>query len=198
MSNVDRHRLTPILERSVVGDPEALNTLLTEIRPYLHAQLRSQRGPTLGPADDSSIVQASLLRIYQHFGQLREHTVPHLLAWARRIVRNAMVDALRKGARDPVRPAGAGIDALAAPAADAAAADRDRQQALLAALGRLPQRQQQVVRWRYFDRLPDEEIGRRLGCSVGAVRVLRFRALRQLRRMMLKHPDFEGFPGGAG
>ena len=195
MSNVDRHRLTPILERSVVGDAQALNTLLTEIRPYLHAQLRSQRGPAAPPGDDSSIVQVSLLRIYQRFGQLREHTVPYLLAWVRRIVRNVRVDALRKDARRP--PHTSGIDAVAAaPAPDPA--DRDRRQALLSALAGLPERQRQVVAWRYFDRLPDDEIGRRLDSTVGAVRVLRFRALRRLRRTMRHHPDFEGFPGRAG
>ena len=52
----------------------------------------------------------------------------------------------------------------------------------MAALGRLSERQRQVVELHYFDRLRDAEISERLGGSVAAIRVLRCRALKELRR----------------
>ena len=42
----------------------------------------------------------------------------------------------------------------------------------------------QVVELHYFDRLKDAEISERLGGSVAAIRVLRCRALKELRRLM--------------
>ena len=41
-----------------------------------------------------------------------------------------------------------------------------------------------MVELHYFDRLKDAEISARLGGSVAAIRVLRCRALKELRRLM--------------
>jgi len=53
-----------------------------------------------------------------------------------------------------------------------------------AALARLPERQRQVIEMHWFDRLRDAEISKLLGGSVSAIRVLRCRALKALRREM--------------
>jgi RNA polymerase sigma factor (sigma-70 family) len=50
-----------------------------------------------------------------------------------------------------------------------------------AALARLPERQRLVVELFWFEGLSDADISARLGGSVGAIKVLRFRALRALR-----------------
>jgi RNA polymerase sigma factor (sigma-70 family) len=57
---------------------------------------------------------------------------------------------------------------------------------LTAALARLPERQRQVVELFWFEDLSDADISRRLDCSPGAVRVLRFRALRKLQSPTLQ------------
>jgi RNA polymerase sigma factor (sigma-70 family) len=62
---------------------------------------------------------------------------------------------------------------------------------VLAALHKLPERQRQVVELHYFDRLRDAEISARLGGSVAAIRVLRCRALKELRRLMENDHDAE-------
>jgi RNA polymerase sigma-70 factor (ECF subfamily) len=187
MPTLDKYHLGPILERSVVGDSQAMNLLLTQLRPYLHDQIRARLGAQRpGQLDASSVVQTSLLRIYQHFDQLRQPTVPHLLAWISQIARNTLIDALRKKGRERAQSVGSAIDEVPdgreTPSAPSLGSDpRPR---LLAALGQLPERQQQVVRWRFFDQLSDAEISRRLGGSVGAIRVLRCRALRRLKHLM--------------
>ena len=61
---------------------------------------------------------------------------------------------------------------------------RPQRPATIIRLRRLPERQRQVVELHYFDRLKDAQISERLGGSVAAIRVLRCRALKELRRLM--------------
>jgi RNA polymerase sigma factor (sigma-70 family) len=193
MADLDRYQLSPILERTVGGDEQALNALLGKIRPYLHAQVRSRLGGQPGgPLDESAIVQNSLMRIYQHIGELRRQSVPALLAWVNRIANNALIDAVRKNSRDHAEAVGSRVFDLPHPGepSDSPAEQAERRAKLVGALDRLPPRQQQVVRWRFFDHLSDAQICDRLGgaSTVGAVRVLRCRALRNLKRL-LERPD---------
>lgn len=59
---------------------------------------------------------------------------------------------------------------------------REQAEALLAALGRLPDRQKRaVIVLRFFGGLSDEEIGRRLQITPNYVRVLRHHAIQRLR-----------------
>lgn len=66
------------------------------------------------------------------------------------------------------------------PAADPHAAV-DERDALWQALSRLPKRRRAVVVLRYFDDLPEAEVARVLGCTVGTVKSQASRALAQLR-----------------
>jgi RNA polymerase sigma-70 factor (sigma-E family) len=73
-------------------------------------------------------------------------------------------------------------DELPEPAArfDAHAAF-DERDAVWQALGRLPKRQRAVVVLRYYDDLPEAEVARVLGCSVGSVKSQASRGLARLR-----------------
>lgn len=51
------------------------------------------------------------------------------------------------------------------------------------ALSRLTPRQRTVLALRYFEDLPEKEVARRLGCSVGTVRSTTHRSLAKLRRI---------------
>jgi RNA polymerase sigma-70 factor (ECF subfamily) len=188
MSDQDKYQLSPILQRSVGGDEQALNELLGIIRPYLHHQVRQRRGPQpADPLDESAVVQNSLLRISRNISRLRRRTVPGLLAWAGRIANNALIDALRQQANDPTQAVGEHIFDLPGEEAESDPLEMaERRARLTSALDRLPLRQQLVVRWRFFEHLSDAEICRRLGdcSSVGAVRVLRCRALQNLKRLI--------------
>jgi DNA-directed RNA polymerase specialized sigma24 family protein len=52
---------------------------------------------------------------------------------------------------------------------------------LAAALDRLPQHKRDVLEWRFFEQVSFEEISRRTGKGVEALRVLCCRALKELR-----------------
>jgi RNA polymerase sigma-70 factor (ECF subfamily) len=191
MTDLDRHQLRPLLERVTAGDREALNDLFGRLRPYLHALVRRTLGADW--KDSSDIVQSSLRRINENLDDVLQDdpTVPHLLAWIKKIVHNRAIDEVRRRGGASV-----GDDAplanLPEPRSPAEAAERQRRaMRVMAALGRLPDKQRQVVELHYFDRLRDVEISARLGGSVAAIRVLRCRALKQLRRLMETSDDAE-------
>jgi RNA polymerase sigma factor (sigma-70 family) len=187
MTEQDRHSLRPLLERVVQRDRQAYEELFVKLRPYLHALVRRTLGPNQGGIDYSAIVQSSLRRIHENFDGLLDDdpTVPHLLAWIKMIVRNRAIDEARRRANAPA----GGAEPFLALAPDRQPAESARERDgrsldVLAALRRLPERQRLVVEWHYFDRLRDAEISARLGGSVAAIRVLRCRALKELRRLM--------------
>jgi RNA polymerase sigma-70 factor, ECF subfamily len=185
MSEFDRHDLGPLLDRVARGrDRAALNELLARLRPYLHSVVRQ----TLGEWQDASdIVQSGLRRIHDHLPELLDDnpTVPHLLAWIKKIVRNRAIDEARRRGRAARPGPDSALNNLPEAETPAEKAAREtRSLAVLAALGRLTERQRQVVELHYFDRLRDEEIRERIGGSVAAIRVLRCRALKELRRLM--------------
>jgi RNA polymerase sigma-70 factor (ECF subfamily) len=190
--DLDRHQLQPLLERVIAGDRTALNELFGRLRPYLHSLVRKTLGPDWKDASD--IVQSSLRRINENFDNLLgdDPTVPHLLAWIKKIVRNRAIDEARRRASGPATGNDSALVNVAGPTDPEQAAARDqRAVGVMAALHRLPQRQRQVVELHYFDRLKDAEISARLGGSVAAIRVLRCRALKELRRLMENDHDAE-------
>jgi len=185
MTEQDRHALRPLLERVVQRDRQAYEELFVQLRPYLHALVRRTLGPNQGGIDYSAIVQSSLRRIHENFDGLLDDdpSVPHLLAWIKMIVRNRAIDEVRRRAYAPAADPGLAL----APEPQPAEALRERDErslAVLTALRQLPERQRLVVEWHYFDRLRDAEISARLGGSVAAIRVLRCRGLKELRRLM--------------
>jgi RNA polymerase sigma-70 factor (ECF subfamily) len=190
--DLDRHQLRPLLERVTAGDRTALNELFARLRPYLHALVRKTLGADW--KETSDIVQSSLRRINENFDDLLgdDPSVPHLLAWIKKIVRNRAIDEARRRAGAAVTGNDSALHNVPGPRDAAQAAARDqRALGVMAALYRLPERQRQVVELHYFDRLRDAEISARLGGSVAAIRVLRCRALKELRRLMENDHDAE-------
>ena len=67
MTDLDKHQLRPLLQRVIAKDAGALNDLLTQLRPYLHALVRRTLGPDWKDASD--VVQSSLRRINENIIQ---------------------------------------------------------------------------------------------------------------------------------
>jgi RNA polymerase sigma-70 factor (ECF subfamily) len=193
MPDEDPYGLRPLLERVQNGERQAYNELFEKLRPYLRALVRRHPGWRVG-LDQSDLVSSSLRRIYENLDDflLRGPSVPHLIGWIKRIVKNRVTDQLRKLDRDPL--GGPGADAAEVPerrdSQHSAARDRVAVR-VAAALARLPERQRLVVEWHWFDRLRDAEISARIGGSVEAIRVLRCRALKALRAHMEEPDDDE-------
>jgi RNA polymerase sigma-70 factor (ECF subfamily) len=181
------------------ADPgSALGRLLDAARQYLllvaNRELPADLRAKLGPSD---LVQETLLRAHQHFGQFRGQSEDELLGWLRQILLNHLANVrqtyLDTEKRDVGRevglldvPRGEQVGPLTDPASGPASAaeGRERDDRLHQALGALPADHQAVIRWRTYDDLPFAEVGRRLGRSEEAARKLYARALERLGRLL--------------
>jgi RNA polymerase sigma-70 factor (ECF subfamily) len=188
MTAVDKHQLKPLLRRALSGDASAWNDFFREIRKYLHAEVRKVIGANApGQMEPSAIVQSTLRRAWERIMEQfpdgpEDADLGRFLAWIKKIARNRCWDEWRRQGRHRTRPAGSDIEGIAEPRPWEHEMKRGRLAAeLAAALARLPERRRQVVELFWFEGLSDAEISERLGCSPGAVRVIRFRALRELQ-----------------
>ncbi len=185
------------------GDTKAIGRLLEDFRPYLlhlaRAELDIDLQAKLGGSD---LVQDSLLDAHAHFHQFRGNQPDELRAWLRQILLNLLAN-WRQYFRDAEKrdvgrevPLGspAGSDAASNWLADESLSPSDNairneeQQLVQQALGRLDEHYRQVIIWRSFERRPFEEIGRLLGRSADAARMLWGRAVEALQREVAAAP----------
>lgn len=128
-----------------------------------------------GHAED--LLQTSLAKVYRAWHRLRDHE--NLDAYVRRVMVNTQTTWWRR-AWKAEQPTGTLPDWPGPDAVDASD-DRDR---LRRALLRLPARQRAVVVLRHYEDLPEAEVARILGCSVGTVKSQCARGLAKLREAL--------------
>jgi RNA polymerase sigma factor (sigma-70 family) len=159
----------------------------------MHHRVRKQLGAGAdGRIDESVIVQSVCRRLSVHFPDLEDPNVPVLLRWVARVVRNRVIDELRRLANQPGLLGSAILEL-----ADHRLTPESQARAALAAevasaLAQLPERERVVVETKWFDRQPDEDTARELNITVNHVRQLRFRALEKLRNLL--QPVWEECP----
>jgi RNA polymerase sigma-70 factor (ECF subfamily) len=185
------------LEAAREGSAEDLGKALEACRDYLLLVARRDLGTDLNAkAGASDLVQETFLGAQRNFGQFAGESPDELRAWLGVILKNNLANFRRRyrevGKRQVAREVslpidqGGGGDPLQSVAADATSPSGfvmriEREQAMLSALNRLPERYRHVVLWHHHERLTFEEIGRRLQCSSEAARKLWPRALIRLR-----------------
>jgi RNA polymerase sigma factor (sigma-70 family) len=147
--------------------------------------VREQLGPRPdGRINQSDIVVSVCRRFVIKFPELESRSVPRILGWVAKVVRNRVNGELRRIAREPDF-LGSAVVYLRDPGPTAESQARaERAVAVASALARLPEREQRVVETKWFDPQPDEKTAQELGITVNYVRQLRFRALDKLREML--------------
>jgi RNA polymerase sigma-70 factor (ECF subfamily) len=186
----DPHQLAPLLQQARAGDSATLNTLLGRVRPYLQALVRSWLGLDLSRRlGDSDVVQEVLLQASCHFKDFRGQQVRQLLAWLKTIAHRAASDRVKKHLAEAhqAEPLPAEVPAPAMEPAVVLEGEEDAVR-LAAALERLNPRRREVVQLRLLDGLDFPEIARQVGGSAGSLRVLFFRAIKQLRLLLETEP----------
>ncbi|HEY8504083.1 MAG TPA: RNA polymerase sigma factor [Gemmataceae bacterium] len=130
------------------------------------------------------LTQETFLRGWRSRSELRDRRAA--LVWLLRIAANLWRDQLRRLGRPPARPGPLAPD-LPEPGRgiDDGAADREGLAQALAALGRLPPRQREVLHLRACEELSIAEIARILGITEGAAKAS-LSAARQRMRAELK------------
>jgi RNA polymerase sigma-70 factor, ECF subfamily len=189
-------------ERDAMSGPEpGSERPLESFRSYLRMLAAAQLPENLrGQVDPSDVVQIALLKAHEHFNQYRGTSGAELAAWLRRILANAMIDALRRVTREPlllqaVEQSSSRLEALLAANVSTPSEQAVRQEeleCLAQALEQLPEDQRTAVQLQQIQDYSVEEIAKMMARSKTAVGGLLKRGMRRLRELMQKGGDHEG------
>jgi RNA polymerase sigma-70 factor (ECF subfamily) len=189
------------LAEARAGSPEALGRVLEACRGYLLLVAEEDLDPGLrAKGGASDLVQQTFLEAQGDFNRFRGGSEDELLAWLRHLLRNNLIDFARqyratakRGVDREVPLTGddsAFREAIPAdtPSPSGHAMARERDDALRAALDRLPEDYRAILRLRYDDGLGFDEIAARMGRTPEAVRKLWARAVARLQQEMDEAP----------
>lgn len=175
-------RVVPLRPGERIGRDAEFSAFMAEAEPVLGRMAFLLTGDRHRAEE---LVQQALVRTYVAWPRARDRDP---LAYARRVLANARIDAWRKHRREVLTAPGdlphGGHDGPSGQHAD-----RDL---LVRALSRLPDRRRRVVVLRYLLDLGEREVADDLGISVGAVKSAASRGLAQLRHLMTVHPTPTG------
>lgn len=157
------------VEKARAGDRQAFGELYKLYRPAIFRLVRASLG-----RDAEDAVAETFVRAWAGLPRYRKTGAP-FVSWLYGIARHVVIDTLRLQGRTEARD-----ELLETSSSHASGADLD----LAAALARLPKRQRQVIEMKYFMDLPNPEVARALGISIGAVNAKQWRALRALEKML--------------
>jgi RNA polymerase sigma-70 factor (ECF subfamily) len=159
-----------------VADRPAFEDLYRDFVGRIYAFVRAQVGTQ---ADAEDITAQVFMNAYQAYPRFEpRHTTP--AAWLFRIARNATLDHFRaSGRRERLQRS---IEHQPQAEEDPAGMAEERMQyrALLAHVGRLPERQREAISLRHSGH-SFEEVGGLMSCSEDAAKMLYHRALKALR-----------------
>lgn len=180
-----------LLQQAKSGSPEALNRLYEHCAGRLLALIRLRLGKDLRSRLESrDILQATLLKSLEHLGELKGNDTRSLMAWLARIAEHEIRDCAdfhHRQRRDAAREMPID-DEAPPPALTRSALSRvilDEQGAQLEeALESLSVSHREIILLRKFEELSFADIGRRLGKSEDACRMLLARAMTALTLKM--------------
>ncbi len=183
------------------GDPACRDELFRLCRSYLGLVARAHVESWLAvKVDASDLVQQTLLEAHRDFEGFRGGSRQEWLAWLRRILARNAADfvrhyggAAKRQVRREIRfggPAESGSRrGVPEPAATIATPSQeflqmDNELRAAAALATLPADYQEVILLRNLQRLPFDEVARRMNRSRPAAQMLWLRALKKLRQLL--------------
>jgi RNA polymerase sigma-70 factor (ECF subfamily) len=180
------------------GSADALGELLEAFRRYLLLIANHEIAPTLRTKHaPSDAVQETLIAAQHDFAQFHGDSPDELAGWLRRILVNRLIDIgryFRADKRDVGRERPLEDDDSrhnlpemlpgSEPPPDRLLIADEENARVRAALERLPDHYAQVILLYARDRLPFEEVARRLGRSYDGARMLYNRARQKLRELL--------------
>jgi RNA polymerase sigma-70 factor (ECF subfamily) len=184
-----------LIESVRVGREEAFGQLFEAFRRHLLLVANQELPPALrGKLGASDLVQETAVDARRDFPAFRGSTPEECFAWLRTILRNNLIDAVRRYKLTQKRAAGLEVS-LATPEGrregglvempqgppDGSAIRHEDAAILTETLLRLSADHQVVLKLRYWEGLSFIEIGMRLGRSAEAARKLWFRAVERLQ-----------------
>jgi RNA polymerase sigma-70 factor (ECF subfamily) len=197
----ESNSLAVLLDRARSGDDDARNRLFERCRTYVGVVARAEVETWLQvKVDASDLVQQTLLEAHRGFADFRGTTDAEWLAWLRKILSHNAADFVRrfKGAakrnvqrevplkhdRDETRGIAAGQLAGDVESPSQLVAQMEQDVEIAEAIAELSADHQEVIVLRNLQRLPFDEVARRMGRSRGAAQMLWMRALDSLRKKL--------------
>jgi RNA polymerase sigma-70 factor (ECF subfamily) len=189
---MDRHESTALLRQAREGAPEALDALYERVAGRLLGFIRLRLGRTLrSQLESRDILQATLLKSFEHLQQFEQSDTDSLMAWLARIAENEIRDRADYHARQrrdarlevPLETGQVQMPAAMRSALSQMIID-ERAQRLEEALEAIEPHYREVIILRSFEELGFREIGARLGKSEDACRMLFARAMAALTLRM--------------
>jgi RNA polymerase sigma-70 factor (ECF subfamily) len=175
------------LQRARRGDPDAVGELY---RRYARAVYRYAFYRLGDPERAEDVTADVFVRALEALPRFRERGVP-FSAWLYRIAAARVADEFRRRRRRPTQSVPWEL-VEGSPSPEEKAEERFTAEQLRRLVGQLPEIQQQVVVLRFVERLSHAEVARILRRSEGAVRVLQYRALQTLKRMLTQEQGADG------
>ena len=184
-----------LIQQAKSGSPEALNRLYERCAGRLLGFIRLRLGKDLRARMESrDILQATLLKSFEHLDDLKGEETRSVMAWLARIAEHEIRDCAdfhQRQRRDAAREAAIDDDAPL-PALTRSALSRvildEQAQRLEDALDSLTPAHRDVILLRKFEELTFAEIALRLGKSEDACRMLLARAMTALTLKMSEIP----------
>ncbi len=182
------------------GSNPALGELLTAYWQYLtdlaSATLPENLRRKVGASD---LVMETFAKAQQNFATFDGQTEGQWRGWLREILENKVTDMIRcfrAAKRDVLReqcldtgPVGLFDTPARDPSPSSEVAQNEQDRALEQALGRLPEHYRVVIRFRNYEGLSFEEIGRRTDRTADAARHLWSRAVEHLQELLEQSDD---------
>jgi RNA polymerase sigma-70 factor (ECF subfamily) len=180
-----------LIAQARAGSPDALNQLYDRSAGRLLAFVRLRLGPDLRQRLESrDILQAAMLRSLERIRQFEGHETRSWMSWLTRIAENEIRDRVdfqhrqrRDAARDLPLDDEAPIRAVTRSALTRVIQDEESRR-LEAAMDALSDAHREIILLRTFQELSFAEIGKRLGKTEDACRMLMTRALTALTMKM--------------
>jgi RNA polymerase sigma-70 factor (ECF subfamily) len=189
------------VERDTMTEPAARpKRALESFRSYLRLLAAAQVPWQLrGAIDPSDMVQDTMLKAHERFAQFKGDCDAELAAWLRRMLKNTILDALR---REDARPEFVGSvegssNYLEGQLADNQSSPSERAyrqeqlERLAQALELLPEEQRLAVQLQQIHDHSVQEIAEAMDLSKSAVGGLLKRGMRRLRELMREESDHE-------
>jgi len=179
-----------LIARAAAGDREAFGRLYEEhsVRVFRHAYFLTG---DVSLAED--LTAQTFLKALEAIGRYEDRGVP-FIAWLLRITVNLAINhkkALKNGVHAQLPEQIIDDDALGSP--ETSCTMKSEGERVWAKVRELPNEQRQVIVMRFLEDLPYADVASVLGKSIGAVRVIQFRALHNLRDLMHRDDLAEAF-----
>jgi RNA polymerase sigma-70 factor (ECF subfamily) len=193
--------ISELLPRVRQGDQQALDALFTACRNYVHVIAQTHVQSWLkAKVDASDLVQQTLLDAYRGINRFHGSSEAEWLGWLRTILQHNAADFVRRFHGAAKRQVGkevalGGSDSN--PAADAARlADihgetpsqmlvrKEEELRMADALMHLAPDHREVIQLRNLQKLPFDDVARRMGRSRPAAQMLWLRAIQKLRELL--------------